>query len=235
MLIVNSRFGQIIAGFGSCGRRQTAARIFPNMKSFEMAHTLTQHDDADIPPELIGVTHMTAEQFEQVCRKYRKLRLELTSTGELIVMPPTGALTGLRNAHLTTQLMTWAENDGSGVCFGNTVGFMLPNNAIREPDASWIRREKWDSLSQEQKERFVPFCADFVAELRSRIDRLPVLFRKMEEYIANGASLGWLIDPSTRRVYVYRPNEEVVVLENPETVSGEPLLPGFTLNVCKLW
>ena len=205
------------------------------MKNFQMAHSLTQPDDAYIPPELIGVTQMTAEQFEQVCRKYRKLRLELTSTGELIVMPPTGALTGMRNAHLTAQLMTWAEKDGSGVCFGNTAGFILPNNAIREPDASWIRREKWDSLSQAQKERFGPFCPDFVAELRSRTDRLPTLLSKMEEYIANGVSLGWLIDPYQRRVYVYRPNEEVEVLENPETISGEPLLPGFTLNVSKLW
>jgi len=98
-----------------------------------------------------------------------------------------------------------------------------------------MRREKWDSLSQEQKERFASICPDFVVELRSRTDWLPVLFSKMDEYMANGASVGWLIDPSTRRVYIYRPNEEVVVLENPETVSGERLLPGFTLNVAKLW
>ena len=185
------------------------------MKSFQTAHNLTQADDAYIPPELIGVVHMTPEQFEEVCQKYRKLRLELTSSGELIVMPPTSPLTGMRNAHLTAQLMTWAENDRSGVCFGNTAGFILANNAIREPDASWMRREKWDGLSKEQKERFGPFCPDFVAELRSRTDWLPVLFGKMEEYIANGASLGWLIDPYGRRVYVYRLNEEVVVLDNP--------------------
>jgi Uma2 family endonuclease len=178
---------------------------------------------------------MTPEQFEQVCHQYRKLRLELTSTGELIVMPPTGLLTGMRNADLTSQLMTWTKKDATGVCFGNTAGFVLPNNAIRSPDASWTRREKWNSLSQQQKEHFGPFCPDFVAELRSRTDRLPSLLSKMEEYIANGASLGWLIDPSTRRVYVYRPNEEVVVLENPESVSGEPLLPGFTLNLTELW
>ena len=200
-----------------------------------MSHNLTPPDDAYIPPELIGVTHMTHEQFEQVCREYRKLRLELTSTGELIVMPPTGSLTGIRNAYLTAQLVEWTRKDATGVCFGNTAGFILPNNAIREPDASWIRREKWDSLSEQQKERFGPFCPDFVAELRSRTDRLPVLLRKMEEYIANGASLGWLIDPNTRRVYIYRPNEEVVVLENPKSVSGEPLLPGFELRTTELW
>jgi len=199
-----------------------------------MSHNLTPPDDAYIPPELIGA-HLTLEQFEEVCRKYRKLRLELTSTGELIAMPPTGALTGVRNADLTYQLMAWSRKGDTGICFGNTAGFILPNHAIRSPDASWIKREKWDSLSQEQKDRFAPFCPDFVAELRSPSDRLPVLFDKMAEWIANGASLGWLIDPSTRRVYVYRPNEEVVVLENPESVSGEPLLPGFSLQMAELW
>ena len=205
------------------------------MKNLRMAHTLTQPDDAYIPPELIGVTHMTLEQFEEVCRKYRKLRLELTSSGELIAMPPTGSLTGVHNSNLMYQLEVWARQAQTGVCLGNTTGFVLPNNAIRSPDASWIRREKWYGLTEQQKERFCPFCADFVAELRSPTDRLPPLLRKMEEYMANGASLGWLIDPSTRRVYVYRPHEEVVVLENPQTVSGEPLLAGFTLNVSELW
>jgi len=200
-----------------------------------MAHTLTRPDDDYIPPELIGVTHMTHDQFEQVCADNRKLRLELTSTGELIIMPPASPLTGMRNANLTSQLEAWARKDATGVCFASCAGFTLPNNAIRSPDASWVRLETWDSLSQEQKERFSPFCPDFVVELRSRTDRLPVLFRKMEEYIANGVSLGWLIDPSTRRVYIYRPNEEVVVLENLESVSGEPLLPGFSLKTAELW
>src|SRR5262249_35838482 len=204
------------------------------MKNFQMAHSLTLPDDDYIPPELIGVTQMTPEQFEQVCRKYTKLRLELTSTGELIIMPPGSPLTGIRNADLTYQLEAWARKNATGVCFASCAGFTLPNSAIRSPDASWMRREKWDSLRQQQKERFSSICPDLVGEIRSRPDRLPVLLSKIEEYIANGASLGWLIDPSTRRVYVYRPDEEVVVLENPETVSGEPLLPGFTLNVAEL-
>jgi len=121
----------------------------------QVAHNLTQPDDDYIPPQLIGVTNMTVDQFEQLCGKYRKLRLELTSTGELIVMPPTGALTGMHNIDLIYQLMAWSKNDVTGVCFGNTVGFILPNNAIRSPDASWVRREKWESLSEHQKQRFV--------------------------------------------------------------------------------
>lgn len=200
-----------------------------------MTHTVPLPDDNYVPPELIGVTDMTYEQFEQVCAENRKLRLELTSTGELIIMPSTSPLTGKRNSNLTRQLDTWAENDGSGVCFDSSTAFPLPNGAIRSPDASWIRREKWDSLSEQQKDRFSLLCPDFVVELRSRSDRLPTLLNKMKEFMENGASLGWLIDPYQHRVYVYRPNEEVVVLENPESVSGEPLLPGFTLNVTELW
>ena len=199
-----------------------------------MSHNLIQ-PDALIPPELIGLRQVTPEQFEQLCRDYSELRLELTSTGELIAMPPTSPLTGTRNSNLTYHLEAWARRDGTGLCFASNAGFTLPNNAIRSPDASWIRRERWDSLTQQQKDRFAPICPDFVAQLRSRTDSLPVLLRKMEEYIANGASLGWLIDPSTLRVYVYRPNKEVMVLESPESVSGEPVLPGFTLNVIELW
>ena len=201
-----------------------------------MTHNLTQLDEY-IPSELIDLTHqsVTPRQFERLCAKYSELRLELTSTGELIVMTGTGGETGRRNAHLTYQLMAWTEKDATGVCFDSSTMFALPNNAQRSPDASWIRRERWDSLTQRQRERFVPVCPDFVVELRSPSDRLPLLFNKMSEYIANGASLGWLIDPSTRRVYVYQPDEEVEVLENPESVAAEPLLPGFTLNVTELW
>jgi Uma2 family endonuclease len=202
-----------------------------------MARNLTQLDDAYIPAELVALMHgpVTAEQFEELCAEYTELRLELTSTGELIVMPGTGAQTGRRNANLTRQLDIWAENDGSGVSFDSSTMFALPNNARRSPDVSWVRREKWDSLSERQKDSFAPICPDFVIELRSGTDRLRTLFNKMSEYISNGASLGWLIDPSTRTVYVYRPDNEVVVLENPERVSGEPLLPGFELTTTKLW
>ena len=200
-----------------------------------MARNLTQ-PDALIPPDLIGLTHsVTPEQFERLCRKYRDLRLELTSTGELIVMPGTGSLTGMRNADLTYQLTAWTKNDGSGVCFDSSTIFALPNSARRSPDASWVRRDRWDSLSERQKEGFAPICPDFVVELRSPGDRAATLHDKMLEYIANGSSLGWLIDPFKRRIYVYRPDEELVILENPEIVHGDPLLPGFELKTDELW
>lgn len=203
-----------------------------------MARNLTQiKNAANIPPELIRLAHqsVSTEKFEELCREYRELRLELTSTGELIVMPGTGSQTGRRNAHLTYQMMAWTERDATGVCFDSSTLFALPNNARRSPDASWVRREKWDRLSDQQKEGFAPICPDFVVELRSPSDRLPFLLNKMSEYIANGASLGWLIDPFNRQLYVYVPDQETVVLENPQTVSGDPFLPGFKLNLTEIW
>lgn len=202
-----------------------------------MARNLTRiKDDAYIGPDLINVTQpVTPEQFEELCRKYRKLRLELTSTGELIVMPPTGAETGRLNSNLIYQLEAWSRQDGTGVCFSDTAGFVLPNGAIRSPDASWIERKKWDSLTNQQKKRFGPWCPDFVVELSSPSDRLSELHKKMIEYVENGASLGWLIDPFKRQVHIYEPNHEVVILDNPEAISADPLLPGFRLDLRELW
>ena len=201
-----------------------------------MAHNLTTPDD-HIPRELIELTHrsVTPKQFERLCSKYSDLRLELTSTGELIVMSGTGGQTGMRNANLTYQLMAWTKKDGSGVCFDSSTIFALPNQARRSPDGSWVKRERWDRLTQGQQATFPPICPDFVMELRSPTDRLPQVCNKMLEYLENGALLGWLIDPFEFRVYVYRPGHELVILENPDTVSADPLLPGFTLNVMELW
>ena len=201
-----------------------------------MAHNLTQTDQY-IPQELIELTHqlVTPEQFEELCSKYNELRLELTSTGELIVMPGTGSKTGVRNAKLTARLVVWATIDGTGIAFDSSTMFALPNGARRSPDSSWVRREKWDSLTERQQESFGPICPDFVVELRSPTDHLSQVRAKMVEYIENGASLGWLIDPFEFRVYVYTPDRAVVILERPETVSGDPLLPGFNLDLMELW
>jgi len=202
-----------------------------------MARNLTQlQDDAYVGLDLIDVAQpLTQKQFEQLSRKYRKLRLELTSTGELIVMPPTGSETGRLNFNLTSQLAAWFSQLGAGVCFNSNAGFTLPNGAIRSPDVAWIKSERWDSLTEQQKKKFAPICPDFVVELRSPSDNLTPLYLKMFEYIENGTYLGWLIDPVKRQVYVYRPDHEVVTLNNPETVSADPLLPGFTLNLTELW
>ena len=201
-----------------------------------MAHNLTQADEY-IPPDVARLMQqsVTPEQYEQLVYKHRDMWLELTSSGELIIMPPTGLESDARNFNLTLQLGTWAEKDRSGICFGPSGIFALPNGAMRVPDAAWVKLEKWDRLTKHQQQRFGPLCPDFVVELRSRTDRLTPLRNKMLEYMENGASLGWLIDPFERRVYVYTPDREAIVLNDPEAVSGDPLLPGFTLDLTELW
>lgn len=178
---------------------------------------------------------LTAAQFEQLCSDNRDLRLELTSEGELIVMSPAGSRTGLRNSRVNQKLANWADVDGTGLCFDSSTGFSLPNGAKYSPDSAWIKRERWDVLTNEEQEGFAPLCPDFVIELRSHSDSLSRLQNKMQEYIENGAKLAWLIDPLKRQVYVYRAGHRVEVLEDPETVSGEPLLRGFRLDLHKLW
>jgi Uma2 family endonuclease len=178
---------------------------------------------------------MSEDEFFEFCQLNKELRLELTSEGDLIIMPPTGGKTGRRGLRLTLKLGNWAEQDGTGQSFDSSTGFTLPNGAKRSPDFAWVRNERWGALSEKEQEQFPPLCPDFVVELRSHTDSVEALQRKMEEYIANGAQLGWLIDPFERKVYVYRPGAEVKVLEDPEAVSGEPLLRGFALDVRALW
>ena len=193
--------------------------------------------DLHVPPNFIVDVHsvLTGAGFDQLCRDNPELRMELTATGELILSSPTGAKTGMLNAKLTGQLGNWAHTNRSGVGFDSSSLFVLPNGARRSPDVSWIKRERWDGLTEEEQEGFAPLCPDFVIELRSRSDNLPPLEDKMLEYIANGAQMAWLIDPLRKRVYIYRPDRKAEILEDPETVSGDPELPGFKLDVRELW
>lgn len=180
-------------------------------------------------------THLTEEQFELLCQENPELRLELTAQGELIIMPPTGSESGWRSGEVFLSLGTWAKQDGTGLSFDSSTGFTLPNGAIRSSDASWIRRERWTALTKAQRVKFAPICPDFVAEVRSQTDKLPDLLEKMQEYIDNGARLGWLIDPLEQRVYIYRPGRPVERQDNPSSVNGDPELQGFVLQVRELW
>ena len=183
----------------------------------------------------IRAIEMTDDQLLQLCADNGDLRIELTAEKELIIMPPANPTTSSKNGALTAQFYFWSKQDGTGICFDSSAGFTFPNGAMRSPDASWIARERWEALDEDDRHKFSPIAPDFVAELRSPSDRLPTAQAKMEEYIENGVRLGWLIDPTQRRVYSYRPGQPVETLENPETVSGEPVLPGFTLNLADIW
>ncbi len=181
------------------------------------------------------VWEMSADSFFDFCQLNSHLRIERTATGKLVIMSPAGSETGNRNFKLIQQLANWTDRDGSGIGFDSSAGFILPNGATRSPDASWIKLTKWNSLSAEEKTKFAPICPDFVVELRSPSDSLKVLQEKMQEYIDNGASLGWLIDRTSHQVYIYTPDSEIKCLDNPQTISGDPVLAGFTLDLTKIW
>lgn len=177
----------------------------------------------------------TDEQFYDLCQRNRDLRFERTAEGEIIVMPPTGWETGDRNAEINMQLRHWAKTENNGVATDSSTGFRLPDGADRSPDAAWVSRERLAQLTREAKRRFLPLCPDFVIELMFPTDDLADVQAKMEEYIANGTQLGWLIEPEARRVYVYRPHTEVEILAQVAQVSGDPILPGFVLELAEIW
>jgi Uma2 family endonuclease len=178
---------------------------------------------------------LTDEQFFQLCQDNRDYKFERSAKGEIIIMPPTGGGTGNRNAGITAQLWLWNEQHKLGTVFDSSTGFKLPNGADRSPDASWIELSRWNSLTEEEKERFIPLCPDFVIELLSPTDRLKIAREKMQEYIENGASLGWLINRKSQQVEIYRQGREVEILDSPNTLSGENILPGFVLNLESIW
>jgi len=184
-----------------------------------------------LPAPLEVTIDLTDEQFFQLCQHNRDLRFERSASGELIIMLPTGSDTGSRNIDLSYQLQGWSRQNNLGLAFDSSTGFKLPNGANRSPDAAWIKRERWEALATEEKEKFAPLCPDFVVELRSKTDSLEKLQAKMQEYIENGARLGWLLDRKNQRVEIYRLNEEVEILQSPSFLSGEDVLPGFVLEL----
>ena len=173
----------------------------------------------------------TISELKQFAQSYPDLRVELTQQGELIIMPATFPKSGRRNAKLSARLEAWSDAAGLGDTFDSSTLFALPNGAVRSPDACWVEKSRWDAISEEDQDDLTILCPDFVAELRSKTDRLSAVQKKMREYMENGARLGWLIDPKTKRVEVYRPGQDVEILNDPASLSGEDVLPGFTLDL----
>lgn len=200
-----------------------------------MVKALTKVEAWPVVLRLRPAINLTDDQLYELCQLNGELQIEYTAQGELVIMPPTGLESSDQESELIWQLRTWAKHDQTGVAFGSSAGFRLPNGALRSPDAAWVKLSRLAALTQQQKQRFAPLCPDFVAELRSPSDSLRALQAKMEEYIANGAQLGWLIDYQNRRVYVYRPQMPVERLENPAELSGDPVLPGFVLDLKGIW
>ncbi len=196
---------------------------------------MAQREILPIVLRLHPVIKLTEEEFATFCEQNQDVRIERRRTGELELMSPTKGYTGNHEAEVVMQLGIWAKRDGTGIFFGPTAGFTLPNRAMRSPDASWILKTRLALMTAEDENRFMPICPDFVVEVRSITDRLRIIQDKMDEYMENGVQLGLLVDPIEKRVHVYRPGAHVEVYENPENVSADPELPGFVLNVKDVW
>ncbi|UBF23807.1 Uma2 family endonuclease [Kovacikia minuta CCNUW1] len=181
----------------------------------------------DLRPTL----ELNDEQFEQICKQNPDLKFERTAKGELVVVALTGGETGRRNIKLSARLENWNEEANLGVAFDSSTGFRLPNGAIRSPDAAWVKQERWQALTPEQRKKYVPLCPDFVVELRSASAEIEEVQAKMREYLENGLQLGWLLDPETQTVEIYRPTQSVEVLHHSLQLSGEEVLPGFVLKL----
>ncbi|MBD1813102.1 Uma2 family endonuclease [Microcoleus vaginatus DQ-U2] len=184
---------------------------------------------------LNSIIKLTSEQFYQLCEENPELKLERNANGELIVLPPTGGETGRSNSKFNLQIGLWNEQTQLGEAFDSSTGFTLPNKADRSPDASWVEKSRWEALTPQQREKFIPLCPDFAVEILSPTDSLKKTQEKMQEYMENGCRLGWLINRKKREVEIYRPGQDVEVLQSPLTLSGENVLPGFVLNLQKIW
>ena len=202
-----------------------------------MARVPLTEEQVAAKPLVLNVKNvgLSQEQFFHLCRDNRELRMELSAQKELTIMTLPGGRTSHRNVIITTELTIWARKEGTGLTFDCACLFILPNGANRGPDAAWVRRDRWDALTAEQQEDGVPLCPDFVIELMSISDRLNTVKEEMDEYISNGVRLGWLIDPYEKQVHIYRAGQPVQLLDNPATISGDPVLAGFVLNLAEIW
>jgi Uma2 family endonuclease len=189
----------------------------------------------DSPVRVSTRRRVTPEEYRAFCEANPDLRIERSAEGELLLTGPAHSRSGAQNAALNYQVYGWALRDGTGISFDSSAGFDLPNGSNRSPDASWVLKSRLATLHPGQREEYFEICPDFVVELRSSSDRIPELQAKMQDYLASGARLGWLIDPLERRIRVYRPGQEVEVLDDPATLSAAPLMPGFILDLAPIW
>ena len=181
------------------------------------------------------VVDISDEQFYQLCIYNPDTKFERNADGEIVIMPPTGGETGKRNSNLIIELGVWNRQTKLGEVFDSSTGYKLPNGANRSPDVSWIEKSRWDSLTPQQKEKFIPLAPDFALELMSPTDYLINTQAKLKEYLDNGVKLGWLINPKAKQVEIYRLGQDVELLDSPQAISGEDILPGFTLDLTNIF
>ncbi len=188
-----------------------------------------------LPVRLRPQVPLTDDELLRFCAANDGLRVERDANGEILVMTPAGIKTSRMNSRITRLLDEWAEQDGRGIAVDSNGGFTLPDGSMRAADAAWVHKSRWDALSDADQARFAPICPDFIIELRSPSDNLAELQAKVEQWMANGARLAWLIDPIEQEVSVYRPGESPEVHHHPTSVQGSGPIAGFELMMTRIW
>lgn len=191
--------------------------------------------ELDAPAILNLNREVSAADFEEFCAANPSLRAELTAHGEIIIMPPAGGESSYRSLDVAAELRNWAKATASGKAFDSSAAFVLPSGAILSPDAAWVANEKLQSLTPAQRRRFLRLTPDFVVEVVSPSDRFADTEKKMQEWIANGVALAWLIDGDARAVSIYRPNLPPDIRKGVLAVSGEGPVAGFSLDLADIW
>jgi Uma2 family endonuclease len=192
-------------------------------------------NEIELPVRLRFERPMTDDELMRFCADNDVLRVEREPNGEILVMTPSGSRTSRINGQITYFLTAWTEQDGRGVAFDSNGGFSLPDGSVRAADAAWVALPRWNALSATQQAGYAPLCPDFIIELRSPSDKLPELHAKMEQWIANGAQVAWLIDPEEKSVTIYRPGDEPEHLAHPTSVQGTGPIAGFELVMSRIW
>jgi Uma2 family endonuclease len=200
-----------------------------------LAQPATESGVEPLTLRLGSALSLSDDQLLELCCLNKELRIERTSEGDLEIMAPAGGGAAVRNSDILFQLASWAKENRTGIAFSSSAGFLLPSGAMRAPDAAWVRRSRLTGPSREEREKFLPLCPDFVVEVRLATDYLDAQREKLQEYMDSGAALGWLIDPLEKTVHVYRPGGDPEILEEPQSVSADPVLPGFELQLEEIW
>lgn len=185
--------------------------------------------------DLGTLTTLTDEQFYELCRTHPEVKFERTPGGYLLIMPPTGGETGRCNSEINADFVIWNRQTRLGKVFDSSTCFRLPTGGDRSPDLAWVRQERWQALSPTDQEKFPPIAPDFVLELMSPSDTLLESQAKMQEYMASGVRLGWLIDRRQGQVWIYRADKPVQRLDQPASLSDQEVLPGFCLDMTEIW
>ena len=190
--------------------------------------------EAELPRSLVLDPPLTDTEFEALCAASDWFRFERSREGEILMHPPAGGFTSDGNAEIVSQLRSWWKTHRRGRVFDATGGFFLPDGSMLNPDASYVLPHKLKGLTRDELTGFPRLCPDFVVELLSISDSLPKAQQKMERWIENGATLGWLIDPYKKKVYIYEPGAGAAV-ESGNAVHGKGPVEGFTLDLDELW